>query len=302
MRLFGLVLITLIAFAANSVLNRMAVGGGAIDPVSFAVVRLAAGAVMLAALVGLRAVVQGRGLWPGWAGRATGVGGLLLYLFAFSLAYVQLDTGVGALILFGLVQITMFAGALAAAEHVPVSRWLGAALAFGGLIVLVSPFGVAVPLIPSVTMALAGIGWGLYSLAGRATADPLAATAANFCLALPLALPVLLWQGDLAQASAAGLGLAVLSGAVTSGVGYAMWYALVPRLGAARAGVSQLTIPIIAALGGSLFLAEPLTLRFALASVLVLGGVGVAMLIERSVPGEKGSRPSASVRAGRSPE
>jgi drug/metabolite transporter (DMT)-like permease len=279
MRLVVLVAGTMAAFAANSVLNRMAVGSGAIDPVDFAVVRLAAGAAMLALLVGLRLVFQGRAVWPGWRGRVSGVGGLLLYLFAFSLAYVELEAGIGALILFGLVQITMFAGALWSAERVPAARWAGAVLAFAGLVVLVSPFGQAVPLWPAVLMALAGVGWGIYSLAGRGTADALAATAANFCLALPLALPLVLWRGDLAAAGGQGIGLAVAAGAVTSGLGYALWYALVPRLGAARAGVAQLTVPVLAAFGGAVVLQEPLTLRFAIAAVLVLGGVGLATLI-----------------------
>jgi drug/metabolite transporter (DMT)-like permease len=279
MRQFALVFVAMLAFAANSVLNRMAVGAGLIDPVGFAVVRLAAGAAVLALLVGLRFAVQGRSVWPGWHGRIGGVGGLLLYLFAFSLAYAELETGIGALILFGLVQITMFGGAILLAEKVPVSRWVGATLAFCGLVVLVSPWGNAVAIGPGVLMALAGIGWGMYSLAGRGAGDALAATAANFCLALPLALPVLLWRGDLAGAAAQGLGLALVSGAVTSALGYALWYALVPGLGAARAGVAQLAVPVLAALGGAALLSEPLTLRFAVASMLVLGGVGLATLI-----------------------
>ena len=279
MRLFLLTAVAMLAFAANSVLNRMAVGGGLIDPLGFAVIRLLAGAGMLAALVALRAL-RGGAFWPGWSGRGAGVLGLLVYLFAFSVAYLTLDAGVGALILFGAVQVTMFAGAVIGREVVPVRRWLGAGLAFAGLVVLMAPGSAAVPSIQAgVTMAVAGIGWGIYSLAGRKAKDALGATAWNFVLAVPvafllvLALPV---SPEAMPAEARGIWLAVLSGAVTSGLGYALWYALVPSLGAARAGVAQLTVPLIAAAGGALLIGEGVGLRFAVAAALVLGGVGLA--------------------------
>jgi drug/metabolite transporter (DMT)-like permease len=272
MRLFWLTSLAMLAFAANSVLNRMAVAEAGMDPVDFAVLRLLAGAVALAALVVLR---QGP-VWPGWAGRGAGVLGLLLYLFGFSLAYVDLAAGVGALVLFAMVQITMFGGAVLAREPVPLSRWLGAGLAFCGLVWLVSPFGQAVAVFPALLMTVAGIGWGVYSLAGRAARDPLAATAANFCLAVPVVLAVAVWRLDLAALTGAGVAMAVVSGAVTSGLGYALWYSVVPQLGAARAGVAQLSVPILAALAGALWLAEPLGWRFVVASLLVLGGVAVA--------------------------
>lgn len=271
-RLFWLTALAMVAFAGNSVLNRMAVTQAAMDPVDFAVLRLVAGALALGLLVAWR-----RGpVWAGWAGRAAGVFGLLLYLFGFSLAYVDLAAGIGALILFGMVQITMFAGAVLAREAVPVPRWLGAGLAFAGLVWLVSPAGQAVAVMPAALMAAAGVGWGIYSLAGRGARDPLAATAANFILAVPVVLVVAWWRLDLAALSAFGVGLAVVSGAVTSGMGYALWYAVVPPLGAARAGVAQLSVPIIAAFGGALWLGEPLGWRFLVAAAVVLGGVGLA--------------------------
>lgn len=277
MRLFWLTALAMAAFAANSVLNRMAVAQAGMDPVDFAVLRLIAGAAALALLVLLR-----RGpVWPGWAGRGAGVFGLLLYLFGFSMAYVDLAAGVGALILFGMVQITMFGGAILAREAVPVPRWLGAGLAFAGLVWLVSPAGQAVAMGPAALMAAAGIGWGVYSLAGRAARDPLAATAANFCLAVPVVLVVALWRLDLAALTGLGVGLALVSGAVTSGLGYALWYAIVPQLGAARAGVAQLSVPILAALAGALVLGEPLGWRFIVAAVVVLGGVALASLSGR---------------------
>ena len=271
----------MLAFAANSVMNRMGVAGGLIDPVSYAVIRLAAGALMLAVLVLARAAWRGGAVWPGVQGRLSGVGGLLAYLFGFSAAYLSLDAGIGALILFGSVQITMFAGALIAREVVPPARWAGAMLAFAGVLVLVAPGGSIGAIWPVAAMGLAGAGWGVYSLAGRGADDALLATAANFALALPVAVAVGLMLGLGAMVQPMGVWLAVLSGAVTSGMGYALWYGLVPRLGAARAGVAQLTVPVLAAGGGALLLGEAVTLRFVLAAGLVLGGVALASFARR---------------------
>lgn len=273
-RLFWLTGLAMAAFAANSVLNRMAVTQAAMDPVDFVVLRLLAGAACLALLVWAR-----RGpVWAGWSGRGAGVFGLVLYLFGFSLAYVELAAGIGALILFGMVQVTMFAGAVIARESVPVTRWLGAGLAFAGLVWLVSPAGQAVALQPALMMAAAGVGWGIYSLAGRGARDPLAATAANFCFAVPVVLAVAVWRLDVAALTGFGVGLAILSGAVTSGLGYALWYSVVPQLGAARAGVAQLSVPILAAFAGAVWLEEPLGWRFVVAAAVVLGGVALASL------------------------
>jgi len=277
MRLVLLTALALSAFAANSVLNRFAVGMGQIDPVSFAVIRLLAGAVMLAVLVGLRGLAGGV-VWPGWQGRLAGVFGLTFYLFAFSLAYVALDAGAGALILFGAVQITMFAGALLAGDAVPRLRWAGAGMAFAGLVVLLWP-GMATPLsLPhAVLMAAAGVGFGAYSLAGRRAGDPLARTAANFVLSIPLGLAAGLALGMMPE-GVTGLGvvLAVVSGAVTSGLGYALWYTVVPALGSGRAAVAQLSVPVLTAVAGIVFLGEAVDARFVAAAVCVLGGVALA--------------------------
>jgi drug/metabolite transporter (DMT)-like permease len=272
MRLLSLTALVMLAFAANSVLNRMAVGAGEIGAVDFALIRLVAGAVVLAVLVALRGRRAGLG-----GATATGVAGLLVYLFGFSLAYGQLDAGTGALILFGVVQVTMFAGALRAGEAVPPRRWAGAGLALGGLAVLVAPVGadaVGGGWAGVAAMAAAGAGWGLYSLAGRGARDALAATAGNFVLAVVPGVGIALVIGvDLAGASMRGIGLAVVSGAVTSGLGYALWYAVLPALGAGRAAVAQLTVPLIAAAGGAALLGEAVGWRFAVAAGLVLGGV-----------------------------
>lgn len=281
LRLALLTALAMAAFAANSVLNRMAVGGGRIGAEGFAVIRVAAGAGMLAALVGWRHLVRGADLWPGWQGRGAGVAGLLVYLFGFSAAYRALDAGTGALVLFGCVQITMFAGAVIAREAVPARRWIGAGVAFAGLVVLCAPGGAAVPWGPALAMAAAGVGWGIYSLAGRGARDALAGTAANFVLAMPVALALALAGGVTFAATWGGVALAVVSGAVTSGLGYALWYAVLPNLGAARAAVAQLTVPVIAAGAGALLLAEPVGWRFAAAALLVLGGVAVAALARR---------------------
>jgi drug/metabolite transporter (DMT)-like permease len=262
----------MLAFAANSVLNRWAVGPGHIGAVEFALVRLVAGAAVLAVLVLWQ---RGGWAWPGARGRVAGVLGLSAYLLGFSLAYRGLDAGTGALVLFGAVQVTMFAGALWSGEVVPGRRWAGAVLALAGLALIAAPGVVAWG--PLLLMALAGLGWGIYSLAGRGTADPLAATAWNFLLSVPLVLPLGLAVG-VAAPNATGLALAVVSGAVTSGLGYALWYAILPRLGAARAAVAQLTVPLLAAIGGAVILAEWPGLWFWLASLLVLGGVALASL------------------------
>jgi drug/metabolite transporter (DMT)-like permease len=173
------------------------------------------------------------------------------------------------------VQVTMFAGALWSREVVPVQRWAGAGLALGGLALIAAPG--AADGVPLALMAFAGLGWGVYSLVGRGAEDPLAATAWNFLLSVPPVL-VLGWAVGVARPDALGVVLAVLSGGVTSGLGYALWYAVLPQLGAARAAVAQLTVPVIAALGGAALLAELPGVRFWLASVLVLGGVALASL------------------------
>ncbi|MEM7597065.1 MAG: DMT family transporter [Pseudomonadota bacterium] len=277
MPLLLLTTLTMIAFASNSLLNRMALAGGYIGAAEFGSIRLVAGAVMLGLLcVVLRGGVQLRG-----PARATGVLSLLLYMYAFSTAYDALDAGLGALILFGVVQITMFAGGLLAQEVMPVRRWIGAGMAMAGLGWLLWPgeAGAQVSLLHGGLMAVAGFGWGLYSLAGRLSKDALQATAANFILAAPLGVVIgFALPGPEVAIAAPGVWLAILCGAITSGVGYAMWYQVLPQLQASVAAVAQLTVPVIAMAGGVLLLGEVLTLQALLASALVLGGVAVSVL------------------------
>ena len=252
------------AFAGNSVLNRLAVAEGAIGAEPFAVIRLASGALTLAALTALR----GRGpARVGWAGPAA----LLTYMVGFSLAYRGLDAATGALILFGGVQAVMFAGGLIGGERIAPTRWAGMAMASAGLVLLLGPGAGAPRFGPAALMALAALGWGIYSLVGRGASDPLGETAANFLLATPLCLPLLLiGAGPL---SGPGVVLAVASGAVTSGLGYAAWYAVLPRLASSAAGLAQLSVPLIALAGGAAFLGEWPGWRFAPAAALILGGI-----------------------------
>ncbi|MBF9051239.1 EamA family transporter [Roseobacter sp. HKCCD9010] len=287
MRLILLTCLTMVAFAANSILNRMAVGAGHIGALEFSLIRVIAGAVMLAALVVLSRkslpIFQARRLWGAFV--------LSLYLLGFSVAYLQLDAGLGALILFGVVQVTMFGGALVAGDAVPRRRWIGAGLALAGLIWLMWPGeAFAVPLIASGMMVLAGVGWGLYSLAGRGAKEPLADTAANFILAVPMFwLPMLFLpvQLDAVATTQIGVILAVICGAVTSGLGYALWYTVLPRLGASAGGLVQLTVPVIAILGGVALLGEAVSWRLVGASALVLGGIAYG-LVQRKI-GSNGS-------------
>ena len=269
--------LTMIAFASNSLLNRVALAGGHIGAADFGTIRLAAGAVMLGLLcIILRGELQLRG-----PARVIGVLSLLLYMYAFSVAYNALDAGLGALILFGVVQITMFAGGLWAREVMPLRRWFGAGMAMAGLAWLLWPAesGPQVSMLHGALMAIAGVGWGLYSLAGRASKDALQATAANFILAAPLGaiLGVGLPASEIAI-SLTGVWLAVLCGASTSGLGYAMWYQVLPQLQASVAAVAQLAVPVIAMVAGVALLDEVLTLQALLASALVLGGVAVSVL------------------------
>ena len=274
MRLGLLTALTMTAFAANSVLTRLALVGTALGPGDFAFVRLLSGAAALMALVWLRSGARA-GAAP-LSARLPGAAALALYLIGFSFAYRTLDAGVGALLLFGGVQITMFAGALVLREAVPPMRWIGAGVAFGGLAWLLRPAGATAPdPLGAVLMLAAALGWGLYSLIGRRASAPLVATGWSFLLALPVGA-VAAWASA-GPLDWAGVGLAAVSGAVTSGLGYALWYAVLPGLGASVAAVAQLTVPIIAMAGGMIVLGEPLTGRFVLAAALVLGGVGLSL-------------------------
>ena len=273
MRLFLLTTLTMVAFAANSILNRLALSDGAIGPAGFAAIRVGAGAVVLLALLALRERGLPRIRRPAFAA----VAGLSAYMLGFSFAYVSMDAGLGALILFGGVQVTMFLGAIREGERPPAARWFGTAMALAGIGVLNWPSAAAAPLPQSaMLMVAAAVGWGVYSLLGRRVRDPLRETAWNFVYCLPVVVLVLaLVPGTGARMD--GILLAVLSGGVTSALGYALWYMLLPQLGATRAALAQLSAPVLALAMGAVLLGETVTLTALLAAALILGGVAVGL-------------------------
>lgn len=278
MRLVLLTVITMCAFASNSLLTRAAVDGGHIDPVTFAVLRVMAGAVILAALV----LGQGGRLPLNTRGTIIGSVSLAVYMIGFSLAYVTLDAGLGALILFGVVQITMFLFAGLRSTQPTLRQVSGAVIAFLGLIVALWPAGeTPVDVTGAAFMAAAGIGWAAYTICGKEAANPLAATAANFCLCLPI-LCVFLFPW-LQSGTIWGCMLAIVCGAVTSGLGYALWYRVLPGLQQSTAAVVQLSVPVIAIVAGAVLLGERLTYGVILAAVLVIAGIGWAVT-SRSAP------------------
>ncbi len=273
MRLFLLTSLTMLAFAANSVLNRFALAGDLIGPSAFALLRLMSGAIMLSALIGLHE--KRRVMFDDLS--LLSVAGLSAYVLGFAFAYITLQAGIGALILFGVVQVTMFAGALIIGERPGRFRWIGAAVAFAGLIYLLAPSAAAPDPLGAALMALAGVGWGYYSIYGRTVSRPLHATAGNFLFATPVAALAWFFLPDPQLPTMTGTALAIISGAVTSGLGYALWYAVLPKLDTSLAAIAQLTVPVIALAGGIVFLGESLTLNFAVASILILGGVGLSI-------------------------
>jgi drug/metabolite transporter (DMT)-like permease len=265
--------LTMIAFASNSILNRLALGRGTIDAVSYTTIRLGAGAVTLL-LIAITQKNDGSSKLRGdWLSAAM----LFMYALAFSFAYLSLSAGTGALILFGSVQVTMILAALRSGERPRLLEWLGVVLALGGLIYLVMPGLKAPSPLGSTLMVTAGFAWGIYSLRGRGTQSPLANTAGNFIYAVPLILAVRLVTLDHLHLSQEGILLAVLSGALASGLGYVIWYAALRGLTATRAAIVQLSVPALAAWGGILFLGENLSLRLILAGALILGGIALAV-------------------------
>lgn len=295
MRTFLLTTFALVAFAFNSILCRLALRGEEADAVGFTAVRLVSGAVMLIVvgyLCGSPRVSKGltsdtsvtplltRGLvhhgsWPS-------AFFLFAYSICFSLAYLDLTAGTGALILFGSVQLTMIAVSLIRGERPPALEWLGLVLAAGGLVYLVFPGLASPPLVSSLLMAAAGAAWGFYTLRGKGSGDPLANTTGNFIRSVPMiaiaAAPFL----SKIHLSYRGIVLAVLSGAVTSGIGYTVWYAALKFHTATRAAVLQLAVPVIAAVAGVLFLAEAASFRLILAGTVILSGIGMTIFGKRS--------------------
>ena len=265
--------LTMVAFASNSILNRLALGQESIDAVSYTTIRLVAGAVTLWFI----SFLQKNNAEPKVRGNWISASMLFIYAIAFSLAYLSLTAGTGALILFGTVQVTMILAALRSGERPQPLEWLGVLLALGGLVYLVWPGLKAPSPLGSALMILAGIAWGVYSLRGRGTESPLADTTGNFIRAVPLIVLVRLVTLNGVELSQPGILLAILSGAVASGVGYVIWYAALRGLTATRAAIVQLSVPVIAAWGGVVLLAEDISFRLILAGAFILGGIALAI-------------------------
>ena len=277
-KLFGLAGLAMLAFAGNSILNRFALATGEIGAWSFTLIRILSGTVILTCLSRFH-VKNGS-----WAGAAS----LLAYAASFSFSYLALDAGLGALILFASVQFTMMARGIVAGERFGSVQWIGAVIALCAMIWLLWPAsrdtGQLIPVWAVISMSIAGISWGVYSLIGRGETMPLLATTGNFTraavIALVISLPIFLALPE-AQPTKIAMFAAITSGAITSALGYAIWYAALPRLSRMHAGVMQLSVPGLAALGGVLFLGEIMTPRLMISTTIILAGIGIATLSRR---------------------
>lgn len=274
-RIIILTTLAMIAFAGNSLLCRAALKHTGIDAASFTTIRLISGALMLWLVVRIsRGTQTGRGNW-------LSAFALFAYAAGFSFAYVSLPAATGALLQFGAVQTTMIVHGIWAGERLLKVQLIGLVLALAGLAGLLLPGFSAPPVFGALLMLGAGVAWGFYSLRGRGAGDPTRVTAGNFLRAVPIAAALSVLMLDRASLDSAGIGYAVASGALASGIGYAIWYTALPALKAAKAATVQLSVPVIAALGGIVFLGEPLTLRLVLSSIAILGGIALVILEKR---------------------
>lgn len=278
-RIAALTTLAMIAFAGNSLLCRVALIHTGIDAASFTSIRLISGAIMLWMVVQTRRGSRtGRGNW-------ISAFALFSYAAGFSFAYVDLPAATGALLLFGAVQATMIGYGIWAGERLLKLQFLGLLLAFGGLVGLLLPGLSAPPLSGSILMLAAGVAWGIYSLRGKGVGDPVRVTAGNFLRAVPVTAVLSALMVKSSSLDTAGLWYAVSSGALASGLGYVIWYSALPALKATNAATVQLSVPVIAALGGIVFLGEPVTLRLALASVAILGGIALVIMEKKQANG-----------------
>lgn len=269
----------MIAFASNSVLARMALKHTDIDAASFTAIRLISGAIVL--MLAVRISNRPRGGSGSWWSAAA----LFAYAAGFSFAYVSLPTATGALLLFGAVQVTMIVYGLWVGERLLKLQLAGLALAFGGLLLLFLPgLSTTPPLASSLLMLGAGVCWGVYSLRGRGAGDPVRISAGNFTRAVAFTVALSIFMLSRLSLDVAGIWYAIISGALTSGLGYVVWYMAMPMLKATNAAIIQLSVPVIAAAGGIVFLDESITLRLALASGAILGGI--ALVIIRKQPAQ----------------
>jgi drug/metabolite transporter (DMT)-like permease len=266
---------TLVAFAANSLLCRMALGGHLIDPVSFTTLRLVSGAM---ALIPISRLVSESKTPQKTIGSWGSSFALFAYAAAFSLAYVSLSTGMGALILFGSVQVTMIGAALKSGENLGPAQWGGSAAAIVGLIYLVLP-GISAPdALGTLLMCVSGIAWGVYSIRGMSASAPVSMTTGNFIRSSPITIIASTVAFSAVHLDPFGILLALISGVVTSGLGYVLWYKTLLSLTTTQASVVQLVVPVLAAFGGVAFLSEQMSVRLIVASALILGGVTLAVI------------------------
>ncbi|TPE53336.1 DMT family transporter [Maribrevibacterium harenarium] len=276
-RLVMLVIVSLVAFAANSVLTRLALADGLMDAASFTMIRLLSGSIALLLILSLQNGVKA--IRPAGSWLASSM--LFIYAVVFSYAYLMLATGTGALILFGMVQLTMVSVSLLRGEHLRLPQVAGILLALLGLAYLVWPEVSQPSWLGVVLMVVAGMAWAGYTLLGRGSNKPLADTAFNFLRTTPMVLVLFMVTLTTTAATFTGTLLAILSGAVASGAGYAIWYSVLRHISSLQAGVLQLLVPAIAAFGGVLFVTEPISLRLLLASGLILGGIFIVLARKR---------------------
>jgi len=270
-----LVILAMIAFASNSLLCRLALRHTAIDPATFTSIRILSGALIL----GLVLKIRHRSPWQ--CGHWLSAIALFTYAAAFSFAYLDLSAGTGALLLFMAVQMTMIVTGFCHGERLRSEQWLGLTIAISGLVLLLSP-GLAAPSVRGTLLMLsAGAAWGIYSLRGRHNADSIATTAGNFLRAVPLTILCSLILFRKTQFDPKGLIYGIISGAITSGLGYVIWYTALPKLKSSLAATVQLSVPVIAALGGIIFLGENFSARFAISSAAILGGIGLVVTARR---------------------
>jgi drug/metabolite transporter (DMT)-like permease len=281
-RIFFLTLVAMICFAANSLLCRLALRRTNIDPFSFTSVRIIAGAIFLWLVLGWRDQI--------WRKTGSWISALALFIYAgaFSLAYLSLTAGTGALLLFTAVQATMIFWGFHKGERFHIRQCLGLLLALAGLVLLLLP-GLSAPSIGgTILMMSAGLAWGIYSLRGKTATDPARVTAGNFLFAVPMALLFTLAGIHWIRIDGAGIAYAGISGAITSGLGYIIWYASLTDLKATSAATVQLSVPVLAAIGGILFLGEPMTLRFCISSMAILSGIALVVIeVNRGIASRK---------------
>ena len=278
LRIAALTILAMVAFAGNSLLCRAALKQTEIDAASFTSIRLLSGVIILWLLVSLRrsrTSEDGQGNWLSAIA-------LFIYAAGFSYAYISLETGAGALLLFGAVQATMIGYGFYKGERLNKLQSIGLILAFAGIIGLMLPGLSAPPLIGSVVMLTAGIAWGIYSIRGKGAGDPTLISAGNFLRTIPFVAILTAVTLNSQSLDTAGIWYAVASGALASGLGYAIWYSVLPSLKSTTASTVQLSVPVIAAIAGIVFLSEPLTMRFALASIALLGGIALVILEKKT--------------------